>query len=168
MTAMLRRQEKRGPARRARGRRLVSMIVVSVKKHWLSPLMRRVALREWLIMVAAMLLLALGLGSQNGLGRLDQTLYDKFVSSNGRPARDDIIIIAIDDFSLAQLGRWPWRRSLHAELIDRLSQAHPRVIGMDVILSESERSPADGERAVDGGPCKQRDECGHQNHHHAA
>lgn len=120
-----------------------------MKSRWLSPFVRRLALREWLALFAGMLLLAGGLGWQNGLGRLDQTLYDKFVSAHGRPARDDIIIVAIDDYSLAELGRWPWPRSLHADLINRLSKAGPRVIGLDVILSEPEQAQPDGRRPGD-------------------
>lgn len=120
-----------------------------MKMRLISSLMRRVALREWLAILAAMLILALGLGWQNGLGRLDQTLYDKLVSANGRAARDDIIIVAIDDYSLAELGRWPWPRSLHAEVIEKISKANPRIIGLDVILSEPERPQADGKRPGD-------------------
>ena len=105
----------------------------------------RVALRDWLILLAVMLLFAAGLGWQNGLGRIDQTIYDKLITHSGRPARDDIIIVAIDDYSLAQLGRWPWPRELHARLIDRLTQSRPRRIGLDIILSEPETSPGVGD-----------------------
>jgi CHASE2 domain-containing sensor protein len=99
------------------------------------------ALREWITMLLLMLLLAAGLGWQNGLGRLDLTIYDQLISASPRPAREDIIIIAIDDYSLAELGRWPWPRELHAQLIDQLSPTQPRAIGLDVILSEPERVP---------------------------
>lgn len=109
----------------------------------LSHLVRRLAVREWLAILAVLLLLAGGLGAQNGLGRLDETLYDAAISLNGRPARDDIIIIAIDDYSLAQLGRWPWPRTLHAQLIERVARAHPRAIGLDLILTEPEHGRAD-------------------------
>ena len=102
----------------------------------------RVALREWLILLIVMLLIAAGLGWQNGLGRIDQTIYDKFITHSGRPARDDIIIVAIDDYSLAQLGRWPWPRELHARLIDQLTRSRPRRIGLDIILSEPEAPPS--------------------------
>ncbi len=113
--------------------------------NWLSPLIRRLAVREWLTILVAMVVLAGVLGWHNGLGRLDQTLYDQFISLDSRPARDDIIIIAIDDYSLAELGRWPWPRQLHAQLIDRVAQANPRAIGLDVIMTEPERSPANGQ-----------------------
>ncbi len=111
--------------------------------------MRQVALREWILMAIALLSLAITLGAQNGLGRLDQTLYDNFASSMSRPARDDIIIVAIDDFSLAELGRWPWPRTTHAQLIRRLSVAKARVIGFDVMLPEAEQPQADGSRPGD-------------------
>jgi CHASE2 domain-containing sensor protein/signal transduction histidine kinase len=118
-----------------------------------SSFVQRLAVREWLAIFTGMLLLALCLGWQNGLGRLDQTLYDEFVSASSRPARDDIIIVAIDDRSLAALGRWPWPRNLHAQLIEQLNRAHPRMIGLDVILSEPERAPdsssPSGDRALE-------------------
>jgi CHASE2 domain-containing sensor protein/signal transduction histidine kinase len=106
------------------------------------------ALREWIMLLLVMLLLTAGLGWQNGLGRLDLTLYDQLISASPQPAREDIIIVAIDDVSLAQLGRWPWPRELHAQLIDQLSQAQPRAIGLDVILSEPERAPRLGDTAL--------------------
>lgn len=120
-----------------------------MKSNWLSPLVRRLAVREWLSILVAMVLLAAGLGWQNGLGRLDQTLYDQFLSQSGRLARDDILIVAIDDYSLAQLGRWPWPRTLHAELIGQIAAAQPRAIGLDVIMSEPEVTPGDNGRSGD-------------------
>ena len=104
----------------------------------LQRLRRRMAVRDWLALVAGLMLLALALGWQNGLGRLDQTLYDKLLSATAQPHRDDIIIIAIDDYSLQQLGRWPWPRDRHAQLISQLSKAGPRAIGLDLILTEPE------------------------------
>lgn len=52
------------------------------------------------------------------------------------PASSDpsILIVAIDDASIAEIGRWPWPRSVHASLIGRLSGA--RVIGYDVAFAE--------------------------------
>jgi CHASE2 domain-containing sensor protein/signal transduction histidine kinase len=101
------------------------------------------ALRDWLTLALLLTALAGVLGGQNGLGRLDQTLYDKFLGAIAQPHHDDIIIIAIDDFSLQQLGRWPWPRERHAQLLDRLTPARPRAIGLDVILLEPEKTGPD-------------------------
>ncbi|MHB8830788.1 MAG: CHASE2 domain-containing protein, partial [Patescibacteria group bacterium] len=52
------------------------------------------------------------------------------------PADQRIVIIAIDDAAMARLGRWPWARSVHAELIDKIAAAKPFVIGYDVNFPE--------------------------------
>ena len=79
---------------------------------------------------------ALLLGWTDGRGRLESAAIDHLAALNGRPAPDDILIVAIDEPSLAALGRWPWRRTVHAALLDRLGQAGVRGVGLDVILSE--------------------------------
>lgn len=103
-----------------------------------------IALREWLILSVLLAVFTLALASLNGLGRLDQTLYDRLLQANSRAARDDIIIVAIDDYSLAELGNWPWPRLRHAELIQRISAAQPVAIGMDILFAEAETVPSDG------------------------
>lgn len=90
--------------------------------------------RSGLWLTAALAVLAAVLGSFNGLGRLDQVLYDRAVTMTGRPADPEIVIVAIDDASIAALGRWPWRRAIHAALLDRLSGA--RAVGLDLIFAE--------------------------------
>ncbi len=110
-----------------------------MKNRWLSPFGRRLALREWLVLSIILLTITGILGWQNGLGRLDQARYDLFLSTKNAAANEDIIIVAIDDYSLSELGRWPsWSRTTHAKLIQRLNQAKPRAIGFDVIMSEAE------------------------------
>ncbi|MCH2000164.1 CHASE2 domain-containing protein, partial [Achromobacter xylosoxidans] len=42
------------------------------------------------------------------------------VALTGRDISPDIVIVAIDDSSIDALGRWPWRRAVHAALLDRL------------------------------------------------
>ena len=49
---------------------------------------------------------------------------------------DDIVIIDIDDKSLSQIGRWPWPRRTHAELLDKLSLAQTKAVVFDVLFPE--------------------------------
>jgi len=72
----------------------------------------------------------------NVLWRWDNLLYDAQLSFWSRTVSDEIIIINIDDESLKELGRWPWPRSIHARLINKLDLESPRVIGLDVIFNE--------------------------------
>jgi adenylate cyclase len=54
-----------------------------------------------------------------------------------------IILISIDDASLAEIAHpWPWPRSVHAGLIDKLKAAGASVIALDVLFSLPTR-PAD-------------------------
>src|SRR5467141_1070874 len=52
------------------------------------------------------------------------------------PLPDDIAIVAIDEASLARFGRYPWRRSLTAQMLDQLTGAHSKAIALDVLFSE--------------------------------
>jgi len=53
------------------------------------------------------------------------------------PADSAITIVTIDDASIGQLGRWPWPRSIHADLITKLHEAGAKVIGYDVNFPEA-------------------------------
>jgi signal transduction histidine kinase len=59
----------------------------------------------------------------------------------------DIVIVAIDDRSLQSIGQrrgpWPWPRSVMAEVLDKLTAAGPRAIGLDVIYAEASTAEDD-------------------------
>ncbi len=50
----------------------------------------------------------------------------------GAPADSRIVIVAIDDPSIATVGRWPWSRGIHADLVDILVADGAALIGYDV------------------------------------
>lgn len=74
----------------------------------------------------------------DAFGRLETAAYDLGVSMASSTPSNQIAVVAIDDASINQLGRWPWPRDYHADLIDRLSQDHARVIATTVLLSEEQ------------------------------
>ncbi len=53
---------------------------------------------------------------------------------------DEIVLVAIDEESISQLGRWPWPRTRLAAAVDRIAAAHPKAIGLNILLSEPEQS----------------------------
>src|ERR1700682_1449069 len=59
------------------------------------------------------------------------------------PLPDDIAIVAIDEASLARFGRYPWRRSLTARMLDQIADARPKAIALDVLFSEPTSSADD-------------------------
>ena len=62
------------------------------------------------------------------IGTLERRFYDFASTSTARQPSDRIAVIAIDDQSIANLGRWPWSRDIHAQLIDQLAAAKARTI----------------------------------------
>ncbi len=69
--------------------------------------------------------------------RLDNWLYDSLITTWPASADPDVVLVAIDEKSLAALGPWPWPRSTHAELIRQLDTAGARTIVFDILFSES-------------------------------
>jgi adenylate cyclase len=61
----------------------------------------------------------------------------QLVERGARPGTSEVVIVAVDDASLEQLGRWPWSRALIAQLVDRLTHAGAAVIGFDIVQSEA-------------------------------
>jgi diguanylate cyclase (GGDEF)-like protein/PAS domain S-box-containing protein len=57
----------------------------------------------------------------------------------------DIVVVGIDEQSLAELKSWPWPRHYHAQLLHNLLAARPRAIFMDVDFSSPAPDPADDE-----------------------
>jgi len=49
------------------------------------------------------------------------------------------VIVEVDEKSLAQLGQWPWPRTLIARVFDRLAEYRPLAVGVDVIFAEADR-----------------------------
>ncbi|MCW8906372.1 MAG: CHASE2 domain-containing protein [Sedimenticola sp.] len=103
---------------------------------------------EWLLI--SLLLTAAILFALHGrvLWRLDQVVYDLHLKLWSRPPSPDLVIVAIDTESLSQLGRWPWKRSRHADLIDTLTAAGARAIFMDILFVEADRESPDDDRRL--------------------
>src|SRR5262249_12716850 len=50
---------------------------------------------------------------------------------------EEIVLLAIDEASIARLGRFPWSRKLMAQAIDKISVTRPRAIALDVLYTDS-------------------------------
>ena len=93
-------------------------------------------------MALPLALLATALLLSGWTWRADRVLYDLGLSLWRRAPPADIVIVAIDDASIAAIGRWPWPRVLHSTLLERLADARPRAIALDLLLSEPDPDPA--------------------------
>ncbi len=95
---------------------------------------------DWFLGLVVVVLMALA-GGSDLLQSLERKAYDMGVQATSRPASDKIAVIAIDDTSIANIGRWPWSRDVHAKMTDLLAGAKVKVIGNLVFFTEPQIDP---------------------------
>ncbi len=111
--------------------------------------MKRIPLppRAWLLLALAFLLLLLELSAilpdwASPLERGDYAIRDLFLRLSPAKPHPQIVIAAIDDFSLAwNAERWPWPRRDLAEIVNWLNAAGARAVGVDIFLFEPDSDP---------------------------
>ncbi|MEX2480705.1 MAG: serine/threonine-protein kinase [Gammaproteobacteria bacterium] len=96
---------------------------------------------DWFIgaCISVLFLIAWWWGSAT-LERLERVAYDNGVRLSSRPPGERVAVVAIDDKSVQNIGRWPWSRNVHAAMIEKLHAAGAKTIGATIFYSEPERS----------------------------
>lgn len=97
---------------------------------------RRARWREWVALSSLLLAFTALLAGLQVFERIDNLWRDQLGRWTRHAASPGIVLVVIDDRSLADVGRWPWPRTVHAALLDRLTLGRPRAIGLDLILTE--------------------------------
>jgi len=96
--------------------------------------------KERLLLLAISLVFALSITFQGPLHYLEQKLYDLGLYLHSSSGDDDVVIIAIDDESIEQLGEWPWPRKTMSDLFESITKYQPSVIGINVLYRSREFS----------------------------
>ncbi|HEU5451508.1 MAG TPA: serine/threonine-protein kinase [Terriglobales bacterium] len=73
---------------------------------------------------------------------IEGKLYDMRAKLRARAkGAENVVLIGIDDDSIREIGRWPWPRSYMADMVDQLSEAQAKVVGLDIFFSDAELNP---------------------------
>ncbi len=75
------------------------------------------------------------------IGSLERKAYDLGVQASNKTPANNIAIIAIDDHSIANIGRWAWPRDRLAQMTDILSAGQSRLIANTVFFFEPQIDP---------------------------
>src|SRR5688572_18249196 len=57
----------------------------------------------------------------------------RFLQRGPEAGTQQVAIVAIDDHSIDEIGRWPWPRSIQADLLDAIMAGEPSVVGYDIL-----------------------------------
>lgn len=94
-----------------------------------------------LFVVVAFILHAAHIVDYGYLDRMELLSYDLRLNLTLPHHHDsNIVIVDIDEKSLAEDGRWPWGRDKLALLVDNLFRRHAAVVGFDVVFAEKDES----------------------------
>ena len=91
--------------------------------------------KDWFVGLLVALVFMFGANSDL-MQSLERKAYDLGVLASSRTPSDKIAVIAIDEQSIANLGRWPWPREIHARMVDILTAGHAKVIGHTAFFFE--------------------------------
>lgn len=84
---------------------------------------------------------------------IDKVASDARFKARGKVSPGtEVVIVAIDEKSINELGRWPWPRTIMAKLIKGLEPA--KIVGLDIVFSEPETKDKDkslGDAVKDAG-----------------
>jgi serine/threonine-protein kinase len=95
---------------------------------------------DWFLGVVVALVI-LVLSGRDLVQSLERKAYDLGVQATSRAPSDKIAVIAIDDQSIANIGRWPWSREVHARMTDILAGAKAKVIVNSAFFFEPQIDP---------------------------
>lgn len=91
----------------------------------------------YLISTTTHLFVGLERGILNGLFYLREPAIGKtnpYVS-------DRVHLLGYDEDSIAVIGKWPWKRYVHAEFLDKIQRFSPEIVFFDIIFASPESVP---------------------------
>ena len=94
---------------------------------------------DWFIGLSVGIILLL-MAQFNLLQPLEQMAYDWSILHQSRSPGDKVAVIAIDERSLAQIGEWPWSRSVLAQVVDLIGN-QSEVIGSTLVFAKPKIDP---------------------------
>jgi adenylate cyclase len=106
-------------------------------RRWIKRAVR--SLTVWVPLTLA-LLHSTGVMRIGFVDRVESIIYDTRLRAFMPGTLDDrIVILDIDEKSLAEVGHWPWSRDHLAQLMDRLFDEHQiAVLGVDIVFAEAD------------------------------
>ncbi len=72
--------------------------------------------------------------------KMQNLVFDEFNKRHMRERGNGVVIVDIDEKSLAELGQWPWPRYILADLTRRLTEKGAKAIAFDGVFAEADQT----------------------------
>ena len=87
-----------------------------------------------------MLLVLIKIQDSNFVKRIENISYDIYQSIFEENSEfNDVLIVDIDEKSIGEIGQFPWRRDVFANLVEKLENLEASVISFDIFFSEEDK-----------------------------
>ena len=106
--------------------------------HTLPPTQPARLWRQWLWLALILGSLVLWWSLPGQLQRGNAWLQDWATRWHARAAAPEVVLVLVDEPSIAAIGRWPWRRALHAQLVRHIDAGQPQSIALDLLFTEED------------------------------
>ncbi len=97
-------------------------------------------LKKYLGLIFLALLVLIKIQDSNFVKRIENISYDIYQSIFEENSDfNDVLIVDIDEKSIGEVGQFPWRRDVFANLVDKLENLEASVISFDIFFSEEDK-----------------------------
>ena len=97
-------------------------------------------LKKYLGLIFLALLVLIKIQDSNFVKRIENISYDIYQSIFEENSDfNDVLIVDIDEKSIGEIGQFPWRRDVFANLVDKLENLEASVISFDIFFSEEDK-----------------------------
>ena len=97
-------------------------------------------LKKYLGLILLALLVLIKIQDSNFVKRIENISYDIYQSIFEENSEfNDVLIVDIDEKSIGEIGQFPWRRDVFANLVDKLGNLEASVISFDIFFSEEDK-----------------------------
>jgi len=101
---------------------------------------RRLGLPRLVGLVVLLALTLIKYSDPAPLERFRLWLFDHYVTAKPREAgQSPVVVVDVDENSIARIGQWPWSRAVLADLVERAGAAGAAAIGFDIVFPEPDR-----------------------------
>jgi len=98
------------------------------------------SIKKYSGIVLLIFLVLIKIQDSNFVRKIENISYDAYQSLFiEKSTFDEVVIIDIDEKSIGEIGQFPWRRDIFANLIQKLNQYGVSVITFDVFFSEDDK-----------------------------